>query len=224
MERLLLESRGVSYALFESERERFSIANVAVTDGDFDMENMNTEYHTLNQNSSQNFLPPKYSANISARPSSPSLPITQNNTGKAYIALLASILFLIILTLEVVASIFASKGRSIVATKQAAWCSPMFQAGLTVQSGCQLYSAVQDPTKGIGCVNLQAHLQSDWLRATEILVPMALILQALDFLVLWSVHGSRRLRGIKMKRPWFTVCFLLFLSFASFLSLHMDSS
>jgi hypothetical protein len=168
------------------------------------MENINTSYRTLNQDPFQTY--PKESTNISVRPSSPSTPPADNNTGKAYIALLATIIFLMILTLEIVASVFASKGRSVVNTKQAAWCSPIFQTGLTIQAGCQLFPAVQNPTKGIGCVNLQAHLQSDWLRATEILVPMALLLQALDFLVLWSVHGSRRLRGIKMQRPWFTVC------------------
>jgi hypothetical protein len=163
------------------------------------MENINTAYQTL----------PKDESNVAiygVRSSSPSTPIIPDtNTGKAYIALIASILFTAIISLEITASVAASKGRSVVDNKSAAWCSPIFQSALAVQSGCTIYEAKQDSTKGIGCVNLPAHLQSDWLRATEILVPVALVLQGLDFVILWAVHGSRRVRGIKMKRPWFTV-------------------
>jgi hypothetical protein len=48
-------------------------------------------------------------------------------------------------------------------------------------------------------------------------VPAALVLQGLDFVILWAVHGSRRVRGIKMKRPWFTVSSLFFFSILSLL-------
>jgi hypothetical protein len=182
--------------------------------GAIDLENINTTYQDQLLRSPQQSKDETELSTIDCQTiqSAPTRKTPGTNTGKAFIALAALILFTCILILEIIASVAASKGRGKIESKVAAWCSPIFQPfGLAVQSGCTFYAATQDPTKGIGCVNLPAHLQSDWLSATETLVPIALVLQGLDLVILSCVHGSRRLRGIKMQRPWFTVCLSLFL-------------
>jgi len=120
-----------------------------------------------------------------------------SNASKAYIVLCSILLLVAIVVLEIIGAAKASQGRKAISKKEVAWCSPIFQPfGLAIQSGCTFHVATQDPTKGIGCVNLPAALQSDWLRATSILIPVALVLQLVDFCILTLVHGSLRWRAV----------------------------
>lgn len=111
-----------------------------------------------------------------------------------------------IIGLEITGAFYAVQGRKAIPTKTGLWCSSIFQPfAVAVQSGCEFLPTSQDSTKGIGCVGLSAKIQGDWLKTISILVPVALVLQGIDFVVLSLVYGKRRWKAVKMQRPWFTL-------------------
>lgn len=142
---------------------------------------------------------------------SPPKRVEINYTHKALIALTSFVLLLVIIALEIIGAAKAGEGQKVIASKQVAWCSPIFQPfGLAVQIGCEFHQATQDSNRGIGCVSLPAKMQSGWLKSTAILLPAALVLQVADLVIMMKFHSTEeksksKWRGIKMQRPWFTV-------------------
>lgn len=135
-----------------------------------------------------------------------------NYTHKALTVLAAFILLLFIISLEMFGAVKAAQGRELISDREVSWCAPIFQPfGLAVQMGCEFHLATQDSNRGIGCIPLPASTQTGWLKATEILMPLALVLQALDLGVMMLCHYfkekglSGKWREVKMQRPWFTV-------------------
>jgi uncharacterized membrane protein len=129
-----------------------------------------------------------------------------DNSAKAMIAICAVVLFIIIVVLQIVGVIHASKGRN-TPSLTVSWCSPIFELfAVAVSDGnCNFYPVSQNSGKGLGCINLPASRQKDWLLITVVLGSVAIVFQFLDFLILTLVHAKARWRSVKMKRPWFTV-------------------
>jgi hypothetical protein len=185
-----------------------------MTEEAFDMERLQRD--TIQGHVYQPVLSPKdavYASTTALRLPSPQRksylpPRTPSEVrGKAFIVLGAMLLFIAITILEITGAVYASKGRAQIPTRTVAWCSPIFQPfAMAVQSGCDFLPTAQDATKGIGCVGLPAKIQRDWLEGISVLVPVALVLQGIDLVVLTLVHGKGKWRAIKMQRPWFTVC------------------
>jgi hypothetical protein len=129
-----------------------------------------------------------------------------DNTAKAFIAIASAAMFVIIVCMQIVGVVHAAKGRE-AQNLTVSWCSPIFELfAVAVSDGnCNLYPVTQNSGKGIGCIELPATQQRNWLLATVGLGSMALVFESLDFLILLLVHSKTRWRNMKMKRPWFTV-------------------
>lgn len=111
-----------------------------------------------------------------------------------------------ILGLQITSIIHANSGL-LAPPSTAEWCSPSFLGHSAVQTTeCIVYQIRNDAQKGIGCVQLPAQLQKHWLYATEVTVPICLVLEFLDLVLLVCVNSKFRLfGGTKLKRPWFTM-------------------
>ena len=92
-------------------------------------------------------------------------------------------------------------------TPPVSWCSPVFAPfGLAVLDGnCSIFPIVQTFSKGVGCVLIPGTQQKSWLRTTVAGTSISLALEVLDITVLSLVSSSTRWRGVKMRRPWFTM-------------------
>jgi hypothetical protein len=134
-------------------------------------------------------------------------PLPEDIGTKAVIAIAALLLFLIIVALQIVGVVHASKGRNDSDGLTVSWCSPIFELlTMAVSTGdCELYPVEQNSGKGVGCIRLPAEQQIQWLKTVVIIGSVQLIFEAFDFLILALVHGKTRWRQVKMQRPWFSV-------------------
>jgi len=87
------------------------------------------------------------------------------------------------------------------------WCSPIFQPfGVAVLDGdCHLYAVEQTFNKGIGCIRIPGVQQMAWIKGTLIVTSIALVLEAVDLLILILVHSKTKWAEVKMRRPWCTI-------------------
>ena len=87
------------------------------------------------------------------------------------------------------------------------WCSPLFQPfGITALDGDgHAYAIVQDRNKGIGCIEIPGVWQRGWLKGTLGVLILELVFEFLDTIILTQVSSSYRWRGVKMRRPWFSI-------------------
>ena len=123
-----------------------------------------------------------------------------------YIALMALALLLGVLLLQIFGLVHAV-GTAKATEPSVSWCSPIFQPlGVAVLDGnCNVWPVEQTFAKGVGCILIPGSQQKAWLKVTVAGTSIAIILQVLDIVVLASVHSSTRWRGVKMRRPWFTM-------------------
>jgi hypothetical protein len=126
---------------------------------------------------------------------------------KALVAMGAITLFLIIVSLQILGIVHATKGRSKADDLTVAWCSPIFELfTIAVSDGnCNLYPVAQNSGKGLGCVYLPAARQKNWSLAVPIFGSVALMFEFFDFLILCLVNSGTKWRNLKLRRPWFTV-------------------
>ena len=123
-----------------------------------------------------------------------------------YIAFVSALLLISIFALQ-----FLGLHHAVNAAKQPApsvsWCSPIFQPfGVAVLDGnCNVWPVLQTFTKGVGCILIPGHQQMAWLEATVAGTGLSIALELVDIGILATVHGSARIRGVKMRRPWFTM-------------------
>lgn len=89
----------------------------------------------------------------------------------------------------------------------AQWCSPLFQPfGITALDGDgHAYAIIQSSNKGIGCIGIPGVWQRQWLKGTVAVLILELVFQLLDTVVLTLVSSSAKWRGVKMRRPWFSI-------------------
>ncbi|KAJ4162241.1 hypothetical protein NW765_010336 [Fusarium oxysporum] len=97
-------------------------------------------------------------------------------------------------------------GEADIANLTVKWCSPSFRDfAIAVTTGnCEKYNVTSSSSNGIGCISLPARQQRDWLTGTIVGLGAALVLQAVD-MVLMRCARDRRCRGVEMQRPWFTM-------------------
>lgn len=87
------------------------------------------------------------------------------------------------------------------------WCSPLFQPfGITALDGDgHAYPIVQNPNKGIGCIQIPGVWQRHWLKGTVAVLILELVFELFDIAILTLVNSDTKWRGVKMKRPWFSI-------------------
>lgn len=123
-----------------------------------------------------------------------------------YIAFISSLLLIFVFTLQ-----FLGLHHAINAAKQptpsVSWCSPIFQPfGVAVLDGnCNVWPILQTFSKGVGCILIPGTQQMAWLKATVAGTGLSIALELIDICILATVHSGTRWRGIKMRRPWFTM-------------------
>ena len=123
-----------------------------------------------------------------------------------YIAFISFLLLISIFTLQLL-----GLHHAISAAKQSAptvsWCSPIFQPfGVAVLAGnCHVWPIQQTFSKGVGCILIPGTQQMGWLKATVAGTSLSFALELVDICILATVHSGTRWRGIKMRRPWFTM-------------------
>lgn len=123
-----------------------------------------------------------------------------------YITFISFLLLISIFTLQCL-----GLHHAVNAAKQSApsvsWCSPIFQPfGVAVLDGmCNVWPILQTFSKGVGCILIPGHQQLAWLKATVAGTGLSIALELFDICILATVHSRTRWRGVKMRRPWFTM-------------------
>lgn len=123
-----------------------------------------------------------------------------------YIAFISFLLLITIFVLQ-----FLGLHHAVNAAKQSApsvsWCSPIFQPfGVAVLDGnCNVWPILQTFAKGVGCILIPGNQQMAWLKATVAGTGLSIGLELIDICILATVHSGTRWRGVKMRRPWFTM-------------------
>lgn len=127
--------------------------------------------------------------------------------GKAFIAMLAAILCIILVVLQILGLVSADMARQHTKDLTVEWCSPMFQvSALAVLDGnCQFHPVKSAMNKILGCIDLPATQQIDWLNATVTILSVSLCCEAFDTVLLASVNFGCRWRGMRMRRPWLSM-------------------
>lgn len=123
-----------------------------------------------------------------------------------YIAILALLLLITVFVLQIFGLSHAVNAAKATAPS-VSWCSPIFQPfGVSVLDGnCNVWPIQQTFSKGVGCILIPGVQQKAWLEATVAGTGIAIALELLDIIILASVHSGTRWRGVKMRRPWFTM-------------------
>jgi len=92
------------------------------------------------------------------------------------------------------------------------WCSPTFRDfALAVTTGnCQLYRIIDSSSYGIGCIELPAYQQEDWLKGTVAALSISLVCQVVDLLLVKFAGRTkqgrdRKVRGTRLRRPWLSL-------------------
>ena len=128
----------------------------------------------------------------------------------ALVALFAAIFGVILLILQIYGLVAAAIGTNKKGLT-VKWCSPSFRDfALAVMTGnCERYSVIESSSNGIGCIQLPASEQEDWLRGTVAALSVSLAFETIDFfLVLVTRHTKRRerkVRGTRLRRPWLSM-------------------
>ncbi|EXL42743.1 hypothetical protein FOCG_15188 [Fusarium oxysporum f. sp. radicis-lycopersici 26381] len=131
-----------------------------------------------------------------------------NLLAHSFVCLAAFTLFLALVILQIYGLVAAVRatGEADIANLTVKWCSPSFRDfAIAVATGnCEKYNVTSSSSNGIGCISLPARQQRDWLTGTIVGLGAALVLQAVD-MVLMRCARDRRCRGVEMQRPWFTM-------------------
>jgi hypothetical protein len=125
-----------------------------------------------------------------------------------YSAAAAALLFLAVLILQLMGLVKAAQANNASsAPPPVEWCSPIFQPfGIAAVDGdCGVHDIYNPKHKGVGCITIPGVWQKQWLKGTLVGTIIELITQLFDLLVLSLVSGTRKWRGIKMRRPWVTI-------------------
>lgn len=121
--------------------------------------------------------------------------------GKAWVALLALVLMIVLLALQLTGLGFAGAGMQKTAEEmEAQWCSPAFQDGSSVIADCAVHHIVPGRDGTIDCIKLPGTDQKKWLVATVAIISVSLVAQIADAIILVYT----RQRG---KRPWVSMVF-----------------
>ncbi|KAF2195800.1 hypothetical protein K469DRAFT_649992 [Zopfia rhizophila CBS 207.26] len=136
-----------------------------------------------------------------ARPKRPNDDILKH----AVVALFAFIFLLILIGLQLAGLVLAVQGRRQKGLT-VKWCAPAFRdfAKAITTGDCQAYEIGPSSSNGIGCIDVPARHQEDWLTGTIICLSASIAFQVIDMVLLRCAHG-KKFRGVKMQRPWLTM-------------------
>lgn len=125
------------------------------------------------------------------------------------ILIISALLFLLLITLQLVGLTYANKGYDISLHKSLneSWCSPAFQVSQAVydSSSCQMFNITQTLV-GTGCIDIPGDQQA-WLDGVRVVLIFEIVFQLLDLSIMIAVKSSSHCREIKLKRPWCTMGF-----------------
>jgi hypothetical protein len=154
---------------------------------------------------------------------------------RAWVAVLAFLIFLAMLLLQIFGFGYAIKGlaqRFHANDLNVPWCSPFLQnyvvavydkGIINTQTNCpDFQSPTMDSNRGIGCLNLKAKRQMDFLWVTVVILPLSIVLEVVDFWRLRQPYAEERQAGENLvvaenareddaeeehfdARPWWTV-------------------
>ncbi|KAI9797956.1 MAG: hypothetical protein M1833_005012 [Piccolia ochrophora] len=124
-----------------------------------------------------------------------------------YTAIASAILFVVVIVLQILGLHAAVVARKAGKSPLVSWCSPTFQpfGVATLDGDCHVYNIDQSISRGIGCIKIPGVWQRQWLTGTVVGTAMSLVFQFIDLIILYLVGGTRKWRGVKMKRPWTTM-------------------
>jgi hypothetical protein len=131
-----------------------------------------------------------------------------------YVIIALAMVFMMI-ALQAIGIGFLVKGQRI-DNLQAPFCSPFFESQSVAvmdegnrnsTTNCPtFYSIAIDSTKGIGCIELDANLQRDWILAALIILPWSMVFETIDLgMLLFASGGWDTFRVKDLRRPWLTV-------------------
>ena len=124
------------------------------------------------------------------------------------VASLALLLFLVVFGLQIPGFQATSKLAHANKVPLVQWCSPLLQPfGVALIDGdCHIYTVVRHQRSvGVGCVLIPGTQQKAWIMLTLVVCSMALVVEAVDLLMLILVDTKSKWNGVKMKRPWCTM-------------------
>ena len=127
---------------------------------------------------------------------------------RVWVALLAAILFAIVLLLQIFGLVKAIQAvRASSDSLVVNWCSTLFQPfGVAAVDGdCNVYEVTETDVKGIGCIPIQGAWQQSWLKGTVAALAIEILAEMGDFTILYLVNNISRWRGVKMRRPWISI-------------------
>ena len=126
---------------------------------------------------------------------------------RVWVALLSAIFFVLVIALQVIGLVFAILANRKSELPEVNWCSTLFQplGIVVVDRDCNVYDVRQNSNKGIGCIKLPGIYQQNWLKATIAVLIIEIILEIVDFVILYCVDINTKWRKAKMKRPWTTL-------------------
>jgi hypothetical protein len=127
----------------------------------------------------------------------------------AFVALFALFFGLVLLALQIWGLVAAQSGlkkRDLTVN----WCSPTFRDfALAITTGnCERYSIIDSSSNGIGCVQLPASQQEEWLKGTVGALSISLLCEAIDLFLVRFVKKEDKegnpieARGTRLRRPW----------------------
>jgi hypothetical protein len=84
------------------------------------------------------------------------------------------------------------------------WCTTQFTRALAVASGCQLHNVTALSSQAWAASRSKT-TSSTYDSRRPSLSSLSLVFEVFDLVILLLVRGTKRWRGAKMKRPWFTM-------------------
>jgi hypothetical protein len=120
--------------------------------------------------------------------------------------IISSFLFAGIIAMQIIGLVFAIKNR-ISSPFNVSYCSPAF-VGYAIQTNdCTVYSVTAELSKGISCVALADTKQHRWLNITIAALILALLCEAIDFILLRIVMLKKSMHDYIWKRPMLTFAY-----------------
>lgn len=123
-----------------------------------------------------------------------------------YVAVMALLLLLAIITLQILGVVFANHAIKTEPVPKVRWCSPLFQPfGVAIRTGNCNIIPIEQQQNGIGCITLNGEQQASWLKGTLWGTITGIVLEFIDICILAFVNTNCRPRMVKMRRPWCTM-------------------
>ena len=126
----------------------------------------------------------------------------------ALVAIFATVFGIVLLSLQIWGLVAARNGlktRDLTVN----WCSPTFRDfALAITTGnCVKYDIIDSSSNGIGCIQLPASQQEEWLKGTVGALSISLLCEIIDVVLVRFARRTqdgyhRQAKGTRLRRPW----------------------